>query len=274
MRDYGKIQTSFWASEDIKKLSDDGRMLALYLLSSPHTTQIGCFRLPDGYVCDDLSWTQGRVSKGFKDLCDKGFATRDEASKWVVIHHFTKWNEIENPNQAKAAIKLFEQVPDSSLVKPMLARSLREFSPRFPVEILNSFEGVSKGLHKPFLNQEQEQEKEQEQNIKPLSPVPSDRPECQEVFDHWRKEMNHEKAILDPKRLKLIKQALAMGYTVDDLRAAIDGCKLSPYHQGQNDSKSKYDGLDLILRDAGKIDKFMAISREATVSPKREFVHA
>ncbi|MBB3213441.1 hypothetical protein FHW67_002733 [Herbaspirillum sp. Sphag1AN] len=33
MRDYGKVYTAFWSSEDIRDLSEDGRMLALYLMT-------------------------------------------------------------------------------------------------------------------------------------------------------------------------------------------------------------------------------------------------
>lgn len=173
MRDYGKVQTAFWTSGDIQLLSDDGKLLALYLLSSPHTNQIGCFRLPDGYVAEDLKWTNERVSKGFDELLNNGFSNRDAVSKWVIIHKFTKWNEIENPNQAKAAIKLIDQVPDSSSVKPMLVKALREFSPRFLDDFLKKIETVSKGLQEPFRNQEQEQEQEhdqeQEQNTPPTT---------------------------------------------------------------------------------------------------------
>lgn len=61
MRDYGKVNSSFWTSESIRSLSDDGRMLSLYLLTSPHANMTGCFRLPDGYVCEDLQWDKNRV---------------------------------------------------------------------------------------------------------------------------------------------------------------------------------------------------------------------
>lgn len=33
MRDYGKVHTSFWISDDMRRISDDARLLALYLLS-------------------------------------------------------------------------------------------------------------------------------------------------------------------------------------------------------------------------------------------------
>lgn len=169
MRDYGKIHSSFWTSDDLRGLSDTGRLLASYLLTSPHTNQIGCFRLPDGYVCDDLNWPSERVREGFDELSNKGFAAREDATKWVLIYKFLKWNQIENPNQAKSAEKQFDQVPAACSLRTPLAVAFAEFS-RFPVL-------TAKPLHKgsptlaepsqepflePFRNQEQEQEQEQE----------------------------------------------------------------------------------------------------------------
>lgn len=163
MRDYGKVQTTFWTSQDTSTMSDTGRMLALYLLTSPHSNILGCFHLPIGYVCEDLKWAPTRVEEGFAELFDKGFATHDKASKWVVMHAYLKWNPIENPNQGISAGRLFEQIPDRSTVKPALAAALRKFAKHFPRSILDDFETVGERLSKPFRNQEQEQEQEQEQ---------------------------------------------------------------------------------------------------------------
>lgn len=81
------------------------------------------------------------------------------------------------------------------------------------------------------------------------------------VFDHWRFTMSHMKSVLDDKRRKLIEARMKDGYSTDDLRNAITGCSLSPYHMGQNEQGTRYDGLDLILRDGSKVDKFIAIQR-------------
>lgn len=81
------------------------------------------------------------------------------------------------------------------------------------------------------------------------------------VFDHWRERMGHTKAKLDEKRKKLIRSALKTGYTKDDLIEAIDGCAKSPFHMGNNDRGSVFDGLDLILRSASKIDSFIKLNR-------------
>lgn len=159
MREYGKVHTSFWTSADTQQLSDDGRMLAFYLLTSPHTTIIGCFRLPDGYVCEDLKWTVGRVCKGFEELFRNGFANRCETTKWVWISRFLKWNQPENPNQWKAADKIIEQIPSSCAWKQAFMRVVDYFKLPEDDRKGNPFETLSK----PFRNQDQEQEQDLEQ---------------------------------------------------------------------------------------------------------------
>ncbi len=143
----------------MRRVSDDARLLALYLLTGQHTNMIGCFRLPDGYVSEDLAWTPERVSKGFDELSANGFATRDSSSKWVLIRNFLTWNSVENPNQGIAALRLFDQVPDTSTVKPELARVLASAISHIGIAKLKGSERVLE----PFLNQEQDQEQEQEQ---------------------------------------------------------------------------------------------------------------
>lgn len=101
MRDYGKVQSSFWTSQTIRAMSQDARVLALYLITCPHGTISGVFRLPDGYVCDDLQWDHARVTKGLGELFRNDFCNRCETTKWLWIYKHFKWNKPENPNQFK-----------------------------------------------------------------------------------------------------------------------------------------------------------------------------
>ncbi len=78
------------------------------------------------------------------------------------------------------------------------------------------------------------------------------------VFDHWRKVMGHLKAKLDDKREKLIEARMKAGYSADDLKAAIDGCSKTPFNMGHNEQGTRYDGLELILRDGAHVDRFIA----------------
>lgn len=84
--------------------------------------------------------------------------------------------------------------------------------------------------------------------------------DVEEIFVYWVKVMGKGKAVLSDKRKQLILKRLDDGYTTDDLRAAIDGCKQSEWHQGKNDRDTKYDSLELILRDSEKVEAFISMA--------------
>jgi hypothetical protein len=155
MRDYGKVHTSFWSSATIRAMSEDGRALAMYLLTSPHGTIAGVMRLPDGYVCEDLQWPSERVSEGFAELFRNGFANRCETTKWVWIRKHFEWNAPENPNQRKSARKIVVSIPDECDWKVRFISVCGQF---VGIENPNPYETVPE----PFLNQEQEQEQKKE----------------------------------------------------------------------------------------------------------------
>ncbi len=76
------------------------------------------------------------------------------------------------------------------------------------------------------------------------------------VFEHWVTVMGR-----DPSRTKLtaqrrsrIRARLAEGYSVADLKAAVDGCKLSAFHMGENPAGQAYNDLEQILRSGGHVE--------------------
>lgn len=80
---------------------------------------------------------------------------------------------------------------------------------------------------------------------------------CTQIFGHWQKVMNHLQAKFDDKRKKAIVKALRLGFSIEQLKQAIDGCKNTPFNMGQNDRNQVYDDITLILRDAGHIERFI-----------------
>lgn len=253
MREYGRIHCAFWSSRDVQSMSDDARTLAAYLLTSQHGTIAGIFRMPDGYVCEDLKWNPGRVRKGFDELFQKGFCNRCETTKWAWICKFLVWNPPENPNQWKAVKKIAEQLPAQCAWNAdfyRLLSTLTDFNPPNPSETVTE----------PYRNKDLEQEKEQEQEQKngKHAVVPTD---VTVVFDHWKQTHNHPRAKLDDKREKLIRIALK-NYSPEELCRSIAGYKHSAHHMGHNDQKTVYDDIELFLRDAKHIDAGLKFSEQ------------
>lgn len=103
-------------------------------------------------------------------------------------------------------------------------------------------------------------EKPKTQRVRPMAIKTDDMTDDEwAVFDHWRVSTGKLNAMLDPKRLALIRRWLATpGITVQRLQRAIDGCCKTPWNRGENPNRKKYLDLELILRDAAQFEKFEA----------------
>lgn len=78
-----------------------------------------------------------------------------------------------------------------------------------------------------------------------------------DVFAYWQERCNHQQAKPTSERQRLVKARFAEGYTIDQVKAAIDGCASSPHHQGVNDRGERYDDLTLICRSGSKLEWFL-----------------
>ena len=75
----------------------------------------------------------------------------------------------------------------------------------------------------------------------------------------------HPRAKVGTRERKLIAERLREGFTVEDLKQAIDGNHKSDYHSGVNDTGKKYHGIGLIFRNAEKVSGFIESAEGADV---------
>jgi hypothetical protein len=101
----------------------------------------------------------------------------------------------------------------------------------------------------------------------PTTPTSSPSPtsKVQEVFDHyvqgWQKAIGTGKApILDRPRTSSIQARLKEGFSVDDLKKAIDGLWLTPWNMGENPDGKKFIDVSLVCRNASQVERFRAAS--------------
>lgn len=254
MRDYGRIYSSFWTSANAQLLSDDGRLLALYLLSCQHGTIAGVCRLPDGYVCEDLKWSAERVQKGFSELFANGFANRCETTKWVWVTKHFEWNTPENPNQWKAARKIAGQIPENCSWGSDFVEEFNRVCGSSVEPLPNRFERVSKPVSVTETVTETESKKVPTEPVALSATEGAPEPDpVVNVFEHWQQVHRKPRAQLDQKRRALIRKALKH-YSEADLCQAISGYLNSPHHMGHNDRQTVYDSIELFLRDSQHID--------------------
>ena len=81
--------------------------------------------------------------------------------------------------------------------------------------------------------------------------------DVKEIFEYWKNTLNHPKAIYSNDRINKIKARLKEGFTVDDCKKAIDSISKSPYHMGDNDKNKKYDSVEMIFRNADKLEWYI-----------------
>lgn len=183
---------------------------------------------------EETGLTRREQETARKRLCDKGYI--EESKRGVPCRVFFKLNREALENDL---LELAQKRPSSR------AESAQLESTKAP---------SSDGGKRPT-NTESTAETTTENT---QTPVSSD--DVTEVFEHWRSVMGKSKrTVLDNNRKRLIKKALS-SYSLNDVKAAITGCSLSPHHMGRNDRNTVYNGLDLILRNAEKIEQFIGYS--------------
>lgn len=85
------------------------------------------------------------------------------------------------------------------------------------------------------------------------------------VFDAWRGSTGHLAAVLDIARRRVIEKGLK-SHGLDDLVDAVRGWRHSPHHRGENERRTVYNELKLLLRDAAQIEKFRDLERQHTTT--------
>lgn len=91
------------------------------------------------------------------------------------------------------------------------------------------------------------------------------------VFEEWKTATGKQRSVLDEKRQRLIRKAV-MSHGLDDVLDAVKGWRHSPHHCGENDARKPYNDLELLLRDAGKIESFRDLERGAVVDDTAAFI--
>lgn len=95
-----------------------------------------------------------------------------------------------------------------------------------------------------------------ESSLEQKTENPTAKNEIQEIFEYWQHVLNHKRALLDKKRSHKIAQALKH-YTIIEIKQAIEGCAKTPYNMGENKQNQRFDDIELILRDASHIERFI-----------------
>lgn len=122
---------------------------------------------------------------------------------------------------------------------------------------------IAKSWHRAFDNDnEDDHESDSESGSETKASI---KEQVSSVVSHYQG--YHPRARAGSKERAKIRERLAEGSTVDDLKLAIDGCHKSPFHCGDNERGQKYQTLELIVRDASKVAAFIELANSPRGSP-------
>lgn len=111
---YATVSQSFWNDITVRGWTDDGRTLALYLLTCPHRSGEGFYHLPLGLATDDLVWGLERLRTALGELTATDFVDVDEPARLVLICKALKYCQtVKGPPSIKGAINALEKAKGS-----------------------------------------------------------------------------------------------------------------------------------------------------------------
>lgn len=145
---YQRVLVKIWHDEKVLELSDSGKLLFIYLLTSPHSNAIGAYVVKKGYVAEDLGWSVQRTAKTIDVLAERELIQYDKTVGVLSVCNYLYYNPVENPNQLISAVRLFRALPRSPILKH-LAKSLETLSEGFAKSSGNDSVRVTNLLGKP-----------------------------------------------------------------------------------------------------------------------------
>jgi hypothetical protein len=202
-----------------------------------------------------LSWPLASFARLFGMSADQAKAVISEIETLGIGDAVTE----SNGNITLTNRRIFRAFQDAESNKNRQARYREAHKAPDDVEVQNgevtemSQNEKSECIYSSLNPSNQDNKKEEKKKNTP--------PEIVRVFTYWQTELKHPTAILTNDRQRKIAARLKEGYSVQDLELAIDGCKKSPHHMGQNEQAKIYDGIDLIFRNGSKVEQFIGYNR-------------
>lgn len=171
MREYAKLSPTFWTGATgraLRRRGIEGVVVALYLVSSPHSNMLGLYYQPLMYMAYETGLGIEGASKGLRDCIACGFCSHDSDTEMVWVHEMAAWQIADalssGDKRCRGIQKDYEALPNN----PFLAAWYDRYSGPFNLSLKREFEpdstapddGASQAPSKPLRSQEQEQEQE------------------------------------------------------------------------------------------------------------------
>lgn len=162
MRDYGTVSPQFWIGSTGKALRGNAhaQLLALYLMTNPHSNMIGVYHCPLLYMAHETGLPFEGASKALQSLIEADFCSYDEATETVFVHRMAAHQIAESLKPSDNRVKGVERDVQSIISPSMKAAFLDAYGVAFNLRKHADVDSPSEAPSKALRSQEQEQEQE------------------------------------------------------------------------------------------------------------------
>ena len=164
MRDDGQVTPAFWIGDTGKKLRGDvnAQGLAMYLMTSPHSTMTGVFHCPILYMAHETGLGMEGACKALARLLQEGFCEYDEASESVFVVRMASFQIAQSLKAGDKRILGLQREVEKMQPAVLRERFIATYSEAFKLGETGKNASPYQAPCKPLPSQEQEQEQEQE----------------------------------------------------------------------------------------------------------------
>ena len=96
---YGKINEAIWSDDKFQSLTNESKLLYIYLLSCANCTCIGIFQIGYGVMEDEFNSDRDQIRASIEELKDAGLIGYE--NKWLWFSKYLRWNMPLSPNHAR-----------------------------------------------------------------------------------------------------------------------------------------------------------------------------
>lgn len=172
MRDYAKILPTFWTGDtgkSIRAIGVDAQLLALYLLTNPHTNMFGLYYLPIPLMTHETGLSVRKIISILGQLQAIGWCRYEPTTEFIWVIEMAGY-QIGDMNPDDNRMKGLRRAWQALTPNPFLGLFHEKYGMRWGLNIRASIALKGGVLSPQIIEQEQEQEQDQELDAGRASP--------------------------------------------------------------------------------------------------------
>ena len=198
---YRNVHVSFWSDTKIvDEMTPEDKYFMLYLLTNPHTNQVGCYEISLKDMAKELGYTEDSVENLLKRFDKKlNLAKYSKRTKELLVVNWHKYNWTSSPKVKACIDKELKNIKNSEF---------RDF-------IINICIPYTYPMH-THTQEEQEEEQEEEEEKNKLNYIYS------QVIEYLNQKTSKNFKSNSQKTQRLIHARLNEGFSIEDFKKVID----------------------------------------------------